>query len=59
MQRQKMHMSKYAGSKLMVRPENIGVDSGVEIKPPTRAKLICASCGFKARHEFLKRSYHF
>jgi hypothetical protein len=49
-----MKMSRYSSSKLMIRPENIGVESDVEIKPPTRAEVRCASCGFVARYSFLR-----
>jgi rubrerythrin len=51
-QRQKMNMSKYTGSKLMVRPENMGLGAVVEIKPPTREVVACESCGFNARYQF-------
>ncbi|MBI2578343.1 MAG: hypothetical protein HYW26_01385 [Candidatus Aenigmarchaeota archaeon] len=53
-QRQKMHMSKYSFSKLMVRPENMMEERDIEIAPPSREEMKCLSCGFKARYKFFR-----
>lgn len=54
-QRQKMHMSRYGFSKLMVRPENAMVEKDDTIlSPPTRDEVTCPSCGFRARYQFLR-----
>ena len=55
-QRQRMNMSRYSASSLMVRPEQAGEirNGSIEVNPPSRDKIICAHCGFTARYRFLK-----
>jgi hypothetical protein len=51
-QRQKMNMSRYASSRIMVRPEHMMEENNIEIQMPFTGTVICQSCGFKARYKF-------
>ena len=51
-QRQKMNMSRYSSSKIMVRPERMMEENNIEIQPPFTGVVMCRSCGFKARYKF-------
>ncbi|MDD5242430.1 MAG: hypothetical protein PHU49_00290 [Syntrophorhabdaceae bacterium] len=52
-QRQKMNMSRYSGSKLTIRPENMGVEEA-QVPKFSMSEHKCQFCGFKARYKFYR-----